>query len=100
VSTGTGNIPRWNRNGRELLYWTANAGTASLMSAAIQTSSGTPSVAVPTELFKMIIGTTWDVTPDGERFLIELTQNTGAGSTFATVTNWFDELRRRAPAKK
>jgi len=70
VSTGTGNIPRWNRNGRELLYWTANAGTASLMSASIQTSSSTPSVAVPTELFKMIIGTTWDVTPDGERFLI------------------------------
>jgi len=100
VSTGTGNIPRWNRNGRELLYWTANAGTASLMSAAIQTSSGAPSVAVPTELFKMIIGTTWDVTPDGERFLIELTQNTGAGSTFATVTNWFDELRRRAPPRK
>ena len=100
VSTGTGNIPRWNRNGRELLFWTANAGTASLMSASIQTSSGTPSAALPTELFKMIIGTTWDVAPDGERFLIELTQNTGTGSTFATVTNWFDELRRRAPPKK
>ncbi|HEY6214347.1 MAG TPA: protein kinase [Vicinamibacterales bacterium] len=100
VSTGTGNIPRWNRNGRELLFWTATAGSASLMSASIQTSSGTLSVAVPTELFKMLIGSTWDVAPDGEHFLVEITQITGVGSTFATVTNWFDELRRRAPPRK
>jgi Tol biopolymer transport system component len=100
VSTGTGNIPRWNRNGRELLFWTATAGSASLMSASIQTSSGTLSVAVPTELFKMVIGSTWDVAPDGEHFLVEITQITGVGSTFATVTNWFDELRRRAPPRK
>lgn len=43
------------------------------------------------------VGTTWDVAPDSKRFLIELI---GAGRNFRTnaVVNWFDELRRRAPA--
>jgi Tol biopolymer transport system component len=100
VSTQTANNPRWNRSGHELLYWTAVAGNSSLMSASVQTTPSGPSVSVPTELFKMILGTTWDVAPDGDHFLIELTQNTGVGSTFVTVTNWFDELRRRAPARK
>jgi hypothetical protein len=47
-------------------------------------------------------GTTWDVAPDGKRFLVELTQvsNAAGGSKVAAVTDWFDELRRRAPAKK
>jgi serine/threonine-protein kinase len=98
VSTQTANAPRWNRNGRELLYWTA-AGSASVMTASIQ-ESPTVSAGVPTELFKMILGTTWDVMPDGQHFLVEITRNTGNGSTFATVTNWFEELRRRAPARK
>jgi Tol biopolymer transport system component len=98
VSTQTANVPRWNRNGRELLFWSA-VGNAAIMSAAIQTTP-TVSAGVPVELFKMILGTTWDVAPDGQHFLVELTRNTGSGTTFATVTNWFDELRRRAPAKK
>jgi Tol biopolymer transport system component len=97
VSTQTANAPRWNRNGRELLYWSAT-GNAGLMSAPVQTAPAV-SAGVPTELFRMILGTTWDVAPDGQHFLVEITRNTG-GSTFATVTNWFDELRRRAPAKK
>src|SRR5438105_4192588 len=42
----------------------------------------------------------WDVAPDGQHFLVELARSTGSGSTFATATNWFDERRRRAHAKK
>jgi hypothetical protein len=95
VSTQTANAPRWNRNGRELLYWTASAGASGLMSASVQTAPAM-SAGVPTELFKMILGTTWDVAPDGQHFLVELTQNTGNGTTFATLTNWFDELRPRS----
>jgi hypothetical protein len=45
----------------------------------------------------MFSGTTWDVAPDGQHFLVE---SVGEGATIATVTNWFDELKRRAPAKK
>jgi hypothetical protein len=54
----------------------------------------------PKELFQLSLGTTWDPAPDGERFLVEVLSTSQTGSVFATVTNWFDELRRRAPSKK
>ena len=56
--------------------------------------------AAPRELFTFAQGTTWDVAPDGQRFLVETPRLTGTGSVFATVTDWFEELRRRAPPKK
>ena len=46
-------------------------------------------------------GSTWDVAPDGKRFLIELRQDPQAASQkVVAVTNWFDELRRKAPRDK
>ncbi|HZW74795.1 MAG TPA: hypothetical protein VFF43_14695, partial [Caldimonas sp.] len=62
---------------------------------AIQTAPF--SAGAPVKLFSMFSGTTWDVAPDGQHFLVE---SVGEGATIATVTNWFDELKRRAPAKK
>jgi len=38
------------------------------------------------------------VTPDG-RVLLETVPAAEAGSVMVTVTNWFEELRRRAPPK-
>jgi hypothetical protein len=86
---------RWAPNGRELLYWDAIGGNSALYSVAIQTSPF--SAGTPVKLFSMFSGTTWDVAPDGQHFLVE---SVGEGATIATVTNWFDELKRRAPAKK
>jgi hypothetical protein len=40
------------------------------------------------------------VTPSPDRFLVESISGNDSGSVFASVTDWFDELRRRAPAKK
>jgi hypothetical protein len=51
----------------------------------------------PETLFQMPHGSTWDVSLERDRFLVEL-PGTGlpkdAVSTFVFVTNWFDELRR------
>jgi hypothetical protein len=51
------------------------------------------------ELFKMASGTTWDVAPDGKRFLVEFFPS-GSNLRLETVVNWFDELRRRVPVGK
>jgi serine/threonine-protein kinase len=99
VSTASGRTPRWSHKGNELFYWTAAPGNAGLMSVTVQTSP-TLSIGAPKELFRYAPGTTWDVAPDGERFLVEQASPTGTGAIFAVVTDWFDELRRRAPAKK
>ena len=40
------------------------------------------------------------MTPDPNRFLVERVPEKPAGTTFVTITDWFDDLRRRAPAKK
>jgi len=99
VSTASGRYPRWTRNGHELVYWTAAPGNSGLMSVTVQ-ATPTFTMSAPKELFRYTPGTTWDVAPDGEHFLVEQTAPTGMGAIFAVVTDWFDELRRRAPAKK
>jgi hypothetical protein len=53
----------------------------------------------PRERFKQPSTTTWDTTSNRDRFLVEISVR-ATGSTLAIVTNWFEELRRRAPAKK
>jgi serine/threonine-protein kinase len=98
VSTEGGVEPRWARSGRELFYWQGtSAGGNRLFSAAIQTAPF--SASAPHPLFSANSGTTWDPAPDGEHFMFE-NAPAGFGNVFATVTNWFDELRRKAPAKK
>jgi Tol biopolymer transport system component len=99
VSTASGATPRWTRGGRELLYWLGGAGNLSLMSVSVG-SGPTFAPGPPQELFRLSLGTTWDPAPDGDRFLVEVLSTEQTGSVIATVTNWFDELRVRAPAKE
>ena len=87
------------RSGRELFYWTNTIGNAGLMAVPVQPGPVLAAEA-PGELFRFLPATTWDVTPEGDRFLVESTPIGQSGSVFATVTDWFDELRRRAPSRK
>ena len=97
VSLEGGQFPRWSVDGKELLYW-ANAPTSRLMTVDVTT---TPVFrpGQPRELYRQLSTTTWDVTPDKNKFLVELSSRSAA-TTLAIVSNWFEELRRRAPAKK
>ena len=97
VSLDGGGAPRWSRDGKELFYW-ASVPTAKLMAVDVTI---TPSFRAgqPRELFRQPSTTTWDVTNDKDRFLVELSSRQN-GSTLNLVANWFDELGRRAPAKK
>jgi serine/threonine-protein kinase len=97
ISTDGGSAPRWSRDGRELFYWSQ---PPSMALTAVQIPAGDQvRPGPPTALFPQLAGTTWDVTPDRDRFLIELT-SVDEGSRLAIVTNWFDELRRRAPPRR
>ena len=98
VSVGGGLRPRWADNGRELLFWSSGSGVAQLMSVSIA-STDPLVVGTPRALFGMPAPDVWDVAPDG-RFLLETVPAAEAGSVMVTVTNWFDELRRRAPVRQ
>jgi Tol biopolymer transport system component len=97
ISTEGGQSPRWSRHGRELLYW-ANNPTSRLTAVAIPPGP-VLNPGAPNQVFQLLSGTTWDVTPDPDRLLVELTSDR-SGTKIATVTDWFEELRRRAPVKK
>jgi Tol biopolymer transport system component len=96
VSTDGGNEPRWTRGGRELVYRSGQR----MMAVSVDPASGR--LGAPVELFRGAYLTTdydqaYDVTPDGERFLM-LQQPPGTEPRqVIVVTNWFKELQRLVP---
>ena len=73
-----------------------------LMAVPIQPGS-TFQAGKPELLFSGNSGTTGYPAPDGKQFLIETSPTTNVaagGANVAVVTDWFEELKRRAPAKK
>jgi hypothetical protein len=95
ISADGGARERWSANGHDLFFWDLTAGNGTLLESTIQFSPFTSTP--PQKLFTTFTGTTWGVAPDGQHFLVE---SVVSGGTMVTVTNWFDELRRRAPTKK
>jgi Tol biopolymer transport system component len=97
ISLDGGSAPRWSRDGRELLYW-ASTPNARLMSVDVQFLP-TFRAGQPHELFHQLSTTTWDTSRDPNKFLIEISSRS-TGSSLAIVTNWFEELKKHAPAKR
>ena len=87
---------RWGDGGKEILFWsTGNTGNFAVTSVAVRTSP-TLQLGEPRELFSMSGATMQDVTTDGER-LLAWTVRGGTPTTLVLVTNWFEELRAKAP---
>ena len=99
ISVNGGTRPVWARNGRELFYLIP---PGKVMAVPVQPASafaaGNPQVAFDGPYIASNPGPTYDVAPDGKRFLmIKAAQPTGAASTppqLVVVLNWFEELKR------
>ncbi len=96
VSLEGGEEPQWSRDGRELFYHQGDR----LLSVKVTTEPELD-VSVPQELFEMpfaqgggLGGTYYDVSPDGERFLVVSDRST---TEFTVILNWFEELNRLVP---
>jgi Tol biopolymer transport system component len=109
ISTDVGSDPRWSSDGHTLYFRRAEQrkdtlsdrlrGDQMLMAVDVRPGSR-PGAA--RELFRLPLGPTWDLSPDGNRFLVERPDSTpdNATSRFVFVTNWLDELRARmTPAR-
>jgi Tol biopolymer transport system component len=97
ISTEGGATPRWSRDGRELFYRNGDK----MMAVDVQTSPGFRAGS-PKVLFHGTYGNSYDVTPDGKRFLMIKPPAAAQAprDQLTVVLNWFDELRRRVPVAK
>jgi dipeptidyl aminopeptidase/acylaminoacyl peptidase len=90
VSNAGGAMPKWSRGGREILY---TAFDDTVMAVAIESG---PSVGVPQPLFPLPEGASpvWDVSRDGERFLVNVPVLKSSSVPLSMVMNWPASLER------
>ena len=99
VSSGGGSEPWWTKGGRELAFRRGD----SVMVATVDPATG--AVGRPAVLFSgpYVSSEDWsrpasyDVTPDGERFLMMKFAAGDERRRLNVVTNWFAELRQKVP---
>jgi serine/threonine-protein kinase len=101
ISTGGGAEPLWHRSGRELFYRSGRRMMAVAVSTEGAFSAGKPVVVFEGNYASVefpATGVGYDVSSDGERFLLvkELPQADEA-TQINVVVNWFEELKRLVP---
>jgi hypothetical protein len=105
VSTTSGTKPAWARNGRELFFIGADG---YLMAAPVSMTKsftfGDPVKVLNTRYYSSQQFRTYDVTPDGRRFLMvkELPRDPSDGASspnIVVVLNWSEELKQRVPTR-
>ena len=104
VSNEGGGEPAWSRDGRELFYRTSNnpAVGSELMAVNVSTTQGFRA-DTPRKVFEgpyvinSFFGQSYDVSPDGKRFVMVKIDPVKSPKEIHVVLNWFEELKRRAP---
>ena len=103
ISTDGGRQPLWSPDGRELFY----RAPGGMMRVPVETeqtfTAGTPEVLFETQYYTFLGTRTYDIHPDGHRFLMvkdaARTDESGtpAQSQIVLVENWYEELKRLVP---
>ncbi|WKW11391.1 protein kinase [Pseudogemmatithrix spongiicola] len=99
VSADGGDQPIFARNGREITYRKGDA----VYAVSFESTSG--EIGTPTLLFRLPDGGRlnggrtrgYDVTPDGQRFLLIRPIDRPGAAPNVVITNWTDELRKKLP---
>ena len=96
VSTGGGVQPHWRRDGKELFYQMLDD---TMISAEISEQNGSPVVGKIRRLFQLHARPsphwTFDVSADGQRFLINGLLQPSTSEPITLVTHWDAELRKK-----
>jgi Tol biopolymer transport system component/predicted Ser/Thr protein kinase len=104
ISTESGTEPAWNRNGKELFYRTGNKLMAVDVATQPSFSAGKPHMLFEGQYFSSdwpLISTAYDVSADGQRFLmVKATEQASSATQINVVLNWFEELKQKVPTGK
>jgi Tol biopolymer transport system component len=95
VSNQGGGRPRWRGDGKELFYVVESNQSNRMMAVGIRMTATSVETDLPRELFPPSVEVgNYDVTPDGQRFLVEELLTTAAGPwPLTVVTNWQARLK-------
>ena len=97
VSTNGGVTPRWRRDGKELFYLALDR---KIMSVAIRTVGGTFDHGTATPLFESLVDAVntiatnrYDVSPNGQRFLVNASPENASSRPITVVVNWLAAVK-------
>ena len=91
VSTDGGGSAVWRRDGRELFYLSRDHRVMSVAvrpGATFEASRPVPLFRIPGDVLELSIATQYDVAPDGQRFLMNLSTSTQGKSLITLVSDW------------
>ena len=96
VSSSGGRQPRWGPDGKELFYLGAEN---TLMVAQLEPGERSLKVGKVEPLFQASFtqspeGLSYDISPDGQRFLVNVTPEQERESPITVVVNWTAELNQ------
>ena len=97
VSTGGGTRPRWRSDGKELFFY---RGDGTILAAQIKLGPASIDADSGRTLFKVValggaLRDIYDVTGDGQRFLVAGPEDANSSSPFSLVVNWQAEVKKK-----
>ncbi len=100
ISYSGGNEPVWSRDGRELFYRDGEKMMAVPVTTQPAFSAGSPRPLFEGDYVATRRGeAAYDISPDGRRFLMVRRDPRSAPIQLNVVLNWFEELKKKVPAK-
>ena len=90
ISTDGGSVPLWRRDGKELFYFSGGK----LMAVDVKANGSSFEPGVPKVLFERSGARDFDVSRDGQRFLIPVLVEEGSPEPITVVLNWTADLKR------
>jgi serine/threonine-protein kinase len=102
VSSNGGTRPVWARDGKELFYLAADGLNSVAIGAGPTFTAGRPTRLIERRYFSetAFIGRTYDVSPDGNRFLMVKEGGTDQRPMLVVVQDWLSELERLVSTTK
>jgi Tol biopolymer transport system component len=96
VSKDGGSFPRWRRDGKELFYLSPDTKMMAvdvIVGPSFKVSAPKALFDVPDFTYGSDVARTWDVSADGQRFLVDATEQ-HAVPPLTVVTNWQAKLKK------
>ncbi len=101
ISSEGGYNPIWSRSSLELFYRNGRKWMAVSYSTNPKFSTGLSMVLFEGDYINVAGSPSYDVSPDGQRFLLlKSSEEPSRQTQLNVVTNWFEELKRKVPRGK